>query len=152
PANFLLSRVGKRAVVKLTDLGLALVQGVDDFQVTRSGTTIGTLDYMSPEQARDSRATDIRSDIYSLGCTAFHMLAGRPPFEGGLGERVFKHLQEPPPDVRRFNPAVSAKFWAVLQKMMAKAAEQRYQTPAELLEALGGTKAEAPLRESAATD
>jgi serine/threonine protein kinase len=151
PANFLLARVGKRVVVKLTDLGLALVQGVDDYQVTRSGTTIGTLDYMSPEQARDSRGTDIRSDIYSLGCTGFHMLAGRPPFEGGLGERVYKHLEEPPPDVRHFNPKVSAKFWAVLQKMMAKAPEDRYQTPAELLEALSGTKAEASLKESSAT-
>jgi len=119
--------------------------------VTRSGTTIGTLDYMSPEQARDSRGTDIRSDIYSLGCTGFHMLAGRPPFEGGLGERVYKHLEEPPPDVRHFNPKVSAKFWAVLQKMMAKAPEDRYQTPAELLEALSGTKAEASLKESSAT-
>jgi serine/threonine protein kinase len=151
PANFLLARAGKRVIVKLTDLGLALVQGVDDFQVTRSGTTIGTLDYMSPEQARDSRGTDIRSDIYSLGCTGFHMLAGRPPFEGALGERVYKHLQEPPPDVRLFNPKVSATFWAVLEKMMAKAPEDRYQTPADLLEALKSTKAEASLKESSAT-
>ena len=75
--------------------------------MTRGGTTVGTVDYMAPEQARDSAAADIRSDIYSLGCTFYHMLAGQPPFpEGGLGERVFKHMQEPPPDVRQFNPTV----------------------------------------------
>ena len=103
------------------------MQGDDDFQLTRDGTTVGTVDYLSPEQARDSRATDIRSDIYSLGCTGFHMLAGKPPFfEGGLGERVYKHMYESPPDVRFFSPDVSAKFWAVLQKMMAKNPDDRY--------------------------
>jgi serine/threonine-protein kinase len=142
PSNFLLAQVGRKVVVKLTDLGLALVQGDDDFQVTRTGSTVGTVDYMSPEQARDSRAIDIRSDIYSLGCTGYHMLAGRPPFfEGGLGERVYKHLNEPPPDVRQFNPTVSASFWAVLQKMMAKNPDDRYATPAKLLRALARTPA-----------
>src|SRR5262249_26449486 len=124
-------------VVKLTDFGLGLVENEDDFKVTREGTTVGTVDYMSPEQARDSRATDIRSDIYSLGCTAYHMLTGTPPFAGGgLGERVYKHMTEAPPDVRKFNPAVSAEFWAVLQKMLAKSPDHRYATPRELLDAL----------------
>jgi serine/threonine protein kinase len=145
PSNFLLAQVGNKVIVKLTDLGLALVHGVDDYKVTTAGSTVGTVDYMSPEQARDSRAIDIRSDIYSLGCTAFHMLAGRPPFaDGGLGERVFKHIQEPPPDVRQFSPTVSEAFWAVLKKMMAKKPDERYQTPAELLDALNTTEAEAP--------
>jgi serine/threonine protein kinase len=144
PSNFLMALVGKKVVVKLTDLGLGLVQGADDYQLTRDGTTVGTVDYMSPEQARDSRATDIRSDIYSLGCTGFHMLAGKPPyFEGGLGERVYKHMYEAPPDVREFSPTVSSKFWAVLQKMMAKNPEERYPTPAHLLRALSRTSAKA---------
>src|SRR5262249_907578 len=87
--------------------------------------------------ARDSASADIRSDIYSLGCTLYHMLAGVPPFsEGGLGERVLKHLQEDPPDVRQFNPQVSDAMWAVLLRMLAKKPEDRYQTPAELLDAL----------------
>jgi serine/threonine-protein kinase len=141
PSNFLLAQAGQKLIVKLTDLGLALVQGEDDFKVTRAGSTVGTVDYMAPEQARDSRATDIRSDIYALGCTGFHMLAGRPPFDGGLGERVFKHLQEAPPDVREFSPTVSADFWAVLQKMLAKDPEERYATPTELLDALNRTPA-----------
>jgi tetratricopeptide (TPR) repeat protein len=118
----------------MTDLGLALAADDDEFKVTREGSTVGTLDYMSPEQARDSRSTDIRSDIYSLGCTAYHMLAGKPPFaEGGLGERLLKHIEVPPPDVRQFNPAVSSAFWAVLRKMLAKKPEERHATPGELL-------------------
>jgi serine/threonine protein kinase len=144
PSNFMLDAGGGKAAVKLTDLGLALVEDEDAYKVTREGTTVGTVDYLSPEQARDSRAADVRSDIYSLGCTAYHMLAGQPPFaEGGLGERVFKHQTAPPVDIRRHNPAVSAAFWAVLQKMLAKKPEDRYQTPAELLADLRGLPAEA---------
>src|SRR5690349_5477218 len=119
-------------------MGLALTE--DDtqrFRVTRAGTTVGTVDYLAPEQARDSSSADIRSDIYALGCTLYHMLSGQPPFpDGGLGERILKHLEAPPPDVRRFNPDVSEGLWAVLQKMLAKAPEDRYQTPAELHEGL----------------
>jgi serine/threonine protein kinase len=152
PSNFLLARVGNKVAVKLTDLGLALVQGEDDHSVTRAGTTVGTVDYMAPEQARDSRASDIRSDLYALGCTAFHMLAGKPPFyEGGLGERVLKHLQEPPPDVRQFNPAVSADFWDVLQKMLAKDPDDRYATPAQLLVDLNRVSATVTDEERAAS-
>jgi hypothetical protein len=136
PSNFLLARQpGGRWLVKLTDMGLALTEDdVQRFRVTRAGTTVGTVDYLAPEQARDSSSADIRSDIYALGCTLYHMLAGQPPFpDGGLGERILKHLEAPPPDVRRFNPDVSAGLWAVLERMLAKAPEDRYQTPAELL-------------------
>ncbi len=81
PANFLLTQKDKRVIVKLTDFGLAIRHENDaEFRVTRDKTTVGTVDYMAPEQARDSRAADIRSDIYSLGCTFFHMLAGNAPF------------------------------------------------------------------------
>src|SRR5262249_37166699 len=137
PSNFLLTRQGDRALVKLTDMGLARTVDESEFRVTRAGTTVGTLDYLSPEQARDSSLADVRSDIYSLGCTFYHMLAGAPPFaEGGLGERIYKHLAVDPPDVRQFNPAVSDGLWAVLRRMLAKNPDLRYQTPAELLDAL----------------
>lgn len=130
PSNFLLAQVDHKAVVKLTDLGLARMESDDTFRMTRDGSTVGTIDYLSPEQARDSSAADIRSDIYSLGCTAYHMLAGKPPFaEGGLGERVYKHLETPPPDIRQFNPAVSAEFWNLLQRMLAKRPEDRPASP-----------------------
>jgi serine/threonine protein kinase len=142
PSNFLLSPENNRLCVKLTDLGLArTVEDEEQYRVTRAGSTVGTIDYLSPEQARDSAAADVRSDIYSLGCTFYHMLAGQPPFaEGGLGERVYKHLQEEPPDVRQLNPAVPQEMWAVLRKMLAKKPEDRYQTPSELLSDLKDLK------------
>src|SRR5262249_41626999 len=119
PSNFLLTRQGDRWLVKLTDLGLARTVNEDEFRVTRAGTTVGTLDYMSPEQARDSALADIRSDIYSLGCTMYHMIAGQPPFaEGGLGERVYKHLAVDPPDIRQFNEKVPEALWEVLRRML----------------------------------
>jgi serine/threonine-protein kinase len=137
PSNFLLTRDRDRMRVKLTDLGLARKADEDDFRVTRAGSTVGTVDYLAPEQARDSAAADIRSDIYSLGCTLYHMLTGNPPFsEGGLGERILKHLQEDPPDVRQYNPLVSEEMWTLLRRMLAKKAEDRFQTPSELLKAL----------------
>jgi serine/threonine protein kinase len=144
PSNFLLSKEGNRLRVKLTDLGLALAEDDDEFKVTRDGSTVGTIDYMAPEQARDSRASDVRSDIYSLGCTAYHMLAGKPPFaEGGLGERVYKHMETRPQDVRELNPEVGAGFWDILVRMLAKNPDDRYATPTDLLEALKRTPGEA---------
>jgi serine/threonine-protein kinase len=137
PSNFLITRQGGRPVVKMTDLGLARETASDEFRVTRAGTTVGTLDYMAPEQARDSSAADVRSDLYSLGCTWYHLLAGRPPFPaGGLAERLYKILNEAPPDVRKLNPRVSAATAAVLGRLLAKAPDQRHQTPAELLDDL----------------
>jgi serine/threonine-protein kinase len=134
PSNFLIAHEGDRLVVKLTDLGLARLAREDESRVTRTGSTVGTVDYISPEQARDSASADVRSDIYSLGCTLFHMLAGQAPFpDGSLTERVLKHLEAKPPDVREFNPKVSVGLAALLQKMLAKKPEDRYQTPAELL-------------------
>ncbi len=137
PSNFLLTRRDGKLIVKLTDFGLALSQDDGDFRVTRSGSTIGTVDYISPEQARNSRAADTRSDIYSLGCTLYHMLTGQPPFsEGDLTERLLKHVEAEPPDVKEFNPNVPDGLIAVLKRMLAKKPEDRYQTPAELLKDL----------------
>jgi serine/threonine protein kinase len=138
PANFLLTGEGKHTLVKLTDLGLAReLWNEEDFRVTKDGTTVGTVDYMAPEQARDSSMADIRSDIYSLGCTWYHMLTGGPPFaSGSLVERMYKHIEVEAPDVRELNPRVPKKMAAVLQRMLAKKPADRYQRPAELLEAL----------------
>ena len=143
PANILLDDTDHQLVVKLTDLGLARREEDEDFKVTRDGSTVGTIDYMAPEQARNSTSADIRSDIYSLGCTAYHMLAGKAPFaQGGLGERVLKHQNAPPPNVRALNPAVSVEFWAILQKMLAKNPNDRYATPRDLYADLKMTSAE----------
>ncbi len=135
PSNLLIRRDG---VVKLTDLGLA--RSVDDTletNITRAGTTVGTVDYMSPEQARNSKAADIRSDLYSLGCTWYQMLTGEPPFpEGSMTNKLQAHAIKPAPDPRDKNPNVPEGLTAVLQRLMAKKPEDRYQTPAELLEDL----------------
>jgi serine/threonine protein kinase len=152
PSNFLLARSGEKMVVKMTDLGLAIREEDDDnFKVTREGSTVGTIDYISPEQAQDSRAADIRSDIYSLGCTAYQMLAGQPPFaEGGLAERIYKHMQTAPTDIREFSPKVSEGFWGILWKMLAKDPDDRFATPTDLIDALKRTPAEASRKKPAA--
>jgi serine/threonine-protein kinase len=135
PSNILLRRDG---TATLTDLGLA--RAIDESAasgITRAGFTVGTVDYMSPEQARSSKSADVRSDLYSLGCTWYHMLAGKVPFsEGDLTNKLRAHAQAPPPDPRAVDPDIPAGVAAVVQRMMAKKPEDRYQTPAELLKDL----------------
>ena len=135
PSNFLLLQKDHRMVIKLSDFGLAIRNdSSEEYRITRDNSTLGTVDYISPEQARDSRAADIRSDIYSLGCTYFHALAGVAPFaRGSMPERLMHHLQSAPPDVRKYNKAVPEAIVAILQRMLAKKPEDRYQTPTELL-------------------
>jgi serine/threonine-protein kinase len=137
PSNFLLTRKNNRPLIKLADFGLAREVDADEDRVTRAGTTVGTIDYMSPEQAKDSSAADIRSDLYSLGSTWYHLLAGHAPFnKGGLGERLIKIMHEEPPDLREINPLVSAECWDVIYKLLAKEPDDRYQTPSELIDDL----------------
>ncbi len=105
PSNIILTPQGR---AKLVDMGLARRFERDaDHGLTQSGMTLGTFDYISPEQARDPRDVDVRSDLYSLGCTLFQMLTGRPPFPGGtVLQKLLQHQEEPPPDIRLLNPAV----------------------------------------------
>jgi serine/threonine protein kinase len=136
PSNILITKEGR---AKLIDMGLARLldpsHSHDD--LTASGVTLGTFDYISPEQARDPRNADIRSDIYSLGCTFFFMLTGRPPFpEGTVLQKLLQHQGDLPPDIRSFQPSVPAEIAMLIQKMMAKDPKQRFQTPAVLIEAL----------------
>jgi eukaryotic-like serine/threonine-protein kinase len=134
PANLLVDPDGQ---VKITDLGLALQVEEEDERVTRDGTTVGTVDYMSPEQARDSRATSIRSDIYSLGCTCYFLLTGTPPFPGGdVAEKLRAHAQDPRPDVRDRRPDVPEPLARLIQKMMARRPEDRFPDHDSLLTAL----------------
>ena len=132
PSNLLIQRSG---TVKLTDMGLA--RSVDDEAetgITRAGMTVGTVDYMSPEQARDSKQADIRSDIYSLGCTWYHMLTGSPPFAtGSLTNKLYNHASKSRPDPRDENEAIPDGVVETMHRMMAKKPADRYQTPAELL-------------------
>jgi len=133
PSNILVTREG---LAKLTDMGLA--RAVDESlesNITREGTTVGTVDYMAPEQARDSQSADIRSDIYSLGCTWYQMLTGEPPFPtGSVTNKLYSHISKPRPDPRALNRSIPEEVVAILHRMMARKADDRYQTPNELLE------------------
>ena len=102
--------------------------------VTQSGVTLGTFDYISPEQALDPRQADVRSDLYSMGCTFYHALTGRPPVpEGTAAKKLHAHQHVDPLDPRELNPAIPDELAAVLARMMAKDPARRYQTPAELI-------------------
>mgnify|MGYP001277320786 CR=1 FL=1 len=135
PSNLLIRHDG---AVKLTDMGLARSLGeTSEAGITRAGTTVGTVDYISPEQARDSKAADTRSDIYSLGCTWYHMLTGQPPFPGGsLTSKLKQHATSAVPDPRQLNDQVPESVTMVLFRMLAKEPEQRFKTPNHLIETL----------------
>jgi WD40 repeat protein/tRNA A-37 threonylcarbamoyl transferase component Bud32 len=140
PANLLVT--GRTGVVKLLDMGLARLQpGVDPddptSHLTQAGSVMGTPDYIAPEQALDSHTVDIRSDIYSLGCSLYFLLTGQVPFPGGtLGEKLVKHQLKEPLPVEQLRPDLPAGLSAVVRKLMAKRAEDRYQTPQEAALAL----------------
>ena len=132
PSNIIITPGGR---AKLVDMGLArrFERGGDD-GLTQSGMTLGTFDYISPEQARDPRDVDVRSDLYSLGCTMFQMLTGRPPFPGGtVLQKLIQHQEEAPADVRTLNPHVPLELGNIIVKLMAKDRDRRYQSPEHLV-------------------
>jgi WD40 repeat protein len=134
PSNLLLAGDG---TVRLLDLGLARPGATDESDagttLTDTGMMMGTPDYVAPEQILDSKRVDIRADLYSLGCTLYHLLTGRPPFAGGTaGQKLVQQQTEEPEAIAALRPEVPAALVAVVQKLMAKKPDQRYQTPAEL--------------------
>lgn len=136
PSNVLITR---QKQAKLVDMGLARLHQVDNPEddLTASGVTLGTFDYISPEQARDPRIADVRSDLYSLGCTVYFMLTGRPPFpQGTVLQKLLQHQGDAPPDPRRFRPDVPDAIRSVTSKLLAKNPAHRYQRPQELIHEL----------------
>jgi eukaryotic-like serine/threonine-protein kinase len=132
PSNILITPQ-RRA--KLVDLGLARRESHEaSAELTVAGTTLGTFDYISPEQAKDPRNVDVRSDIYSLGCTLYHMLTGEPPYaEGTVLQKLLDHQGKEAPDPARKNRRVSPALSAVVRRMMASDPRRRYANPGELL-------------------
>lgn len=133
PFNVMVTRDG---VAKLADLGLA-IDTADEARVTRDGATVGTFDYVAPEQARHSHSADIRSDIYSLGCTLYHMIAGRVPFPGpSLAEKLFGHQSRDPTPLEQFAPDVPPGLAEAVRLMMRKDPVERFESPRLVAEAL----------------
>ena len=132
PSNILIAPGGR---VKLIDMGLARLRQCEPAgeEMPTGVVTLGTFDYIAPEQARDPQSADLRSDIYSLGCTFYFMLTGRPPYpEGTALQKLRHHRGDPPPDVRQIRGDLPDEVNRILQKMMAKNPDKRYQDPDEL--------------------
>jgi serine/threonine-protein kinase len=146
PANILVQRRaadGSPGLVKISDFGLARLAdsasgtGAPETILTKPNTVMGTPDFLSPEQARNLHRTDIRSDIYSLGCTFYYLLTGQVPFPAGTSmEKLIRHSSMEPTPAEALRPDLPPEIAAILRKMMAKKPEDRYQTPAELVTVL----------------
>jgi eukaryotic-like serine/threonine-protein kinase len=157
PANILVQRRGTDdatpGLVKVSDFGLARLHApgapagaAPGTILTRDNTVMGTPDYLSPEQSRSLHKTDIRSDIYSLGCTFYFLLTGQAPFPGGNAlEKLIRHSTEAPRPLSAFRQDVPPEVQAVVGKMMAKRPDDRYRTPAEAAAALGPFAVSGPI-------
>jgi serine/threonine protein kinase len=140
PSNLLVAKSGQ---IKLLDLGLARLAGdaaAAATELTTAGQTFGTPDYMAPEQWEDSHAADARTDLYALGCTLFFLLAGSAPFASETHRTAVNkmkgHLMDPIPDLAGSRADIPAAVVDIYQKLLAKKPADRFQTAAELAEAL----------------
>lgn len=139
PTNLIRDR--KTRAVKVLDLGLSRIinpdPAVESTALTQAGTIIGTPDYMAPEQGQDVRQADTRSDLYSLGCTLYFLLSGRVPFPGGTTiEKILRHCQDRPVPIQSLRPDLPLEVVAVIERLMCRQPDDRFQTPAELIAAL----------------
>ncbi len=152
PANLMLSPTPARndhettakSNIKILDIGLAREffdenspDIAEKMELTGEGVLLGTPDYLAPEQARDPRAIDIRADIYSLGCTLYHLLTGQPPFpDKNILNQMIRHATETPKPLTDFNTSIPEGLAQIVDWMMAKQATQRYPTPARAAQAM----------------
>ncbi|MDG3005123.1 family 16 glycoside hydrolase [Paludisphaera mucosa] len=139
PHNLMLTHDGKHRVIKILDFGLAKAtrEGQVDSALTHEGQTLGTPDYIAPEQIFNAPDVDVRADIYSLGCSLYYFLAGRPPFQAAsLYDLYQAHISRDAGLLDRLRADVPSELAALVAKMMAKDPDRRFQTPAEVARAL----------------
>jgi serine/threonine protein kinase len=147
PANLLLDHTG---TVKVLDMGLArFSEDAGDVgtqaELTGTGTIMGTVDYMSPEQALSTKSADARCDIYSLGVTLYYLITGQPPYSGEtLTARLLAHQTAPIPSLSGLVPAVSRNLQAVFEKMVAKRPEDRYSSMTDVITDLLACQSDQP--------
>jgi serine/threonine protein kinase len=141
PANCLVDR---HQTVKLLDLGLAkLTDDEGSLTLANEENVLGTADYLAPEQALNSHTADSRADIYSLGCTLYFLLTGKPPFpDGSISERLLKHQTATPDSIFKVRPDAPPSLVDICERMMAKKPEDRYQTAANVAKLLTSWLAE----------
>jgi serine/threonine-protein kinase len=140
PANLLVQLAGPNQdlTVKILDFGLARLHEPGDENLPGGSRVImGTPDYLSPEQAVSLDQVDIRSDLYSLGCTFYFLLTGRVPYPKGTAlEKLQRHKDEEPVPIEEYRPDSPLAVASMIRRLMAKNPPHRYQTPAELADAL----------------
>lgn len=137
PSNIMIYKTGNRLAAKILDFGLAKATSEKASDgLTQDGTMLGTPEYVAPEQMMNAAKSDICADIYSLGCTLFHMLVGRPPFTGTVREIMMGHAATEAPMVSLLRPEVPIELAAIVAKMMAKESKRRYQVPNEIIQEL----------------
>ncbi len=139
PSNVIVYKSDGQLQLKILDFGLAKATSEEAAKgagLTQDGTMLGTPEYMSPEQTLNAAKADIRADIYSLGCTLYYMLTGKPPFTGTHGAVLLAHSQREPTALNLVRPEIPAELVAVVGKMLAKDLRKRYQTPSEVVRAL----------------
>lgn len=138
PHNLMRTACG---TIKIMDFGLARLANPGDSEtphgLTAEGVTLGTPDYIAPEQARDARRADIRSDIYSLGCTLYYLLTANVPFPAGTAvDKVIAHVTADPMPIQQLRSDIPTQLTAILGRMMARDPDDRFQTPVEVARAL----------------
>ncbi|HEY8503546.1 MAG TPA: serine/threonine-protein kinase, partial [Gemmataceae bacterium] len=135
PGNLMVEPTG---ILKILDLGLVVFHAEkDSLTLADKDVILGTADYIAPEQAIDSHDVDTRADIYSLGGVLYYMLTGQPPFpDKSVTQKLLLHQMKDPRPVKELAPDVPDEVAAVLQKMMAKQREDRFQKPRDVREAL----------------
>ena len=153
PANLMLlpapargeSETTLKSNIKILDIGLArdffdetvIASDAEKMELTAEGVLLGTPDYLAPEQARDPRSIDIRADIYSLGCTLYHVLTGRPPFpDKNILTQMIRHATETAKPLHEVDPTIPEGLTQIVNWMIAKQPGQRYPTPARAAQAL----------------